>query len=75
MSLARSASGHASRRSQGQRGATNTTRASIRSPAERSADEHVGPAAIERRLRRVVAEMLGTSDGEITASIFAGGRL
>jgi acyl carrier protein len=47
----------------------NTTRASIPNPAEASTDHHVDPPATERRLRRVVAEMLGTSDGEIAASI------
>src|SRR5262249_60461717 len=50
-------------------GAMNTTQASIRDSAEASTDDHVGPAATERRLRRVVAENLGTSDDEITASI------
>jgi len=47
----------------------NTTRASIRNPAEAASDDDVGPAATERRLRRVVAENLGTNDEEITASI------
>src|SRR5262249_57907724 len=50
-------------------GAMNTTQASIRDSAEASTDAHVGPAATDRRLRRVVAESLGTSDGEITPSI------
>src|SRR5262245_41163095 len=44
----------------------NTTRAAIRNPAEASSDEHVVPAATERRLRHVVAETLGTGDGELT---------
>src|SRR5262249_15407989 len=69
MPVASIASDDAGRGAQGRGGAMNTTRASIRNPAEASTDDRVDPAATERRLRRVVAEMLGTSDGEITASI------
>jgi acyl carrier protein len=47
----------------------NALRADIRGPAEARTDADAGPAATEARLRRVVAEMLGTSQGEITASM------
>jgi acyl carrier protein len=46
----------------------NAPHADLRSSAEASTDD-VSPAATECRLRRVVAEVLGTSEGAITGSI------
>src|SRR5262245_17674096 len=69
MPVASIASNDAARWGHGRGGTMNTTRASIRNPAEASTDDQVDPAATERRLRRVGAEMLGTTDGELTASI------
>jgi len=52
-----------------QRSTIDAQRADIPDLAEPSAAHDPGPAATERRLRRVVAEMMGTSEGEIAASI------
>src|SRR5262249_37796700 len=60
---------HAARGVDGGRCAMDAARAGILNSAEASIDHHVGPAATERRLRRLVAETWGTREAAFPALV------